>query len=146
MMQIHKKGSIFIRLLCIFALLSLNFSHNSALASSHNHPKLHELLNAEYLSTEQQKVIFASELCSSASDHTVKYSNSQQDKQDCHTGTPCHACRIGGSMLPPPSENQIGATTLVTFYVLKPLKSQSFAQYIVAKNASPRAPPTIGTA
>lgn len=143
MMRINKRFSLSVRLLCIVALLSFNFAHNYKPSSYLYHTLSGRVVDAENLKPGELKEFLASELCSSNAgpNSVIKNDSFSHHDQSYHDSVPCHACRIGASILPTPNENQIAKISLRVLGTFKPLMSQPFGTYLIATNTSPRAPP-----
>lgn len=142
-MRIGNRLSVGVRLLCIVALLSLNFAHSLTPVTHADTSGAQSLSHLDNLSQSQMEALFASQICSDShgEDESLITAPSNHNDQGCHDSVPCHACRIGGAILPLPGGNQIAEITLLTFEYLRPLKSVAFGTYFVKTNASPRSPP-----
>lgn len=143
MMRLKKSLSLVTRLLCIFALIGLNFAHNL------NSNTLSGLYGSSYSkrivgsSFNRSRHILATDICSkqSQSSDLEKITKQNHDNSPCHEGGPCHACRIGSSLLTPPDAGEIGQCAFVEMAVFSLYEIDNPASQFLNSNTSPRSPP-----
>lgn len=141
MMRMKRIFSLSIKLLAICALIFLGFAHNFNFTANFN-PGIRAVHHNFHEHKSSGKAI-ASQICSKAGHaaHGPTIGHEQQDNSPCHDGAPCHACRIGSSMLAPPDSGQIGQAGFRQLAVFSLKKNDTCGIYFVKSNASPRSPP-----
>jgi len=136
--NIKNKASLCVRILCAIVFLFFILSHSFSIGLINNN----DLLQSEdrQFSSTNFTEILSSQICTSDGSKEV---NSNRNDADCQTSTPCHACRIGDVVLPPPVYEFSFHIPFVDFVDFLP----NFGDTIINKpspiqfNVAPCAPP-----
>lgn len=143
MMRLKKSLSLVTRLLCIFALIGLNFAHNfnsRAFSGLNSSSHFQHTAGSGF---NHWRLVLVTDICSkeSQSSDPGKLTKQNHDNSPCHENGPCHACRIGSSMLTPPDAGEIGQGAFVELAMFLTYEIANPASYLLNSNTSPRSPP-----
>lgn len=143
MMRLKKSLSVVTRLLCIFALIGLSFAHNlnsNTFSSLYGSSHFQRIVSSGF---NHSSHVLATDICSkqSQSSDLEKITKQNHDNSPCHEGGPCHACRIGSSLLTPPDAGEIGYSAFIELAVFSLYEIDNPASHFLNSNTSPRSPP-----
>lgn len=143
MMRLKKSLSLVTRLLCIFALIGLNFAHNlnsNTISGFNGSSHFQRVVSSGF---HHSRHVLVTDICSkeSQSSDLEKITKQNHDNSPCHEGGPCHACRIGSSLLTPPDAGEIGQCAFVEMAVFSLYEIDNPASQFLNSNTSPRSPP-----
>jgi len=133
-MKINNAFSIFVRIFCTVALLSLNLQHKPLSIAE-------ETASSNLMDQYNLRGLFALQICGKniADQGGVE----KHGHSTGHDNTGCHACRLSGSLLPAPSADQAVARPLTILTSLYFLHAAVSGTYFLKANASPRSPPVF---